>query len=124
MKTPVTQNSRQAAAAGIALLLILLLAGCLEKHVVWSPDGSRAAVIARDGLRLCDPEGTLTPLLLPGVYQAAWLGDSRRLVVARKRNVDSWTPIAAVLGPERAAAIAAQAEAVWEKLEAGDTWGL
>jgi hypothetical protein len=124
MKTFIAKNSWGACAAGPALLLILLLAGCLEKHVVWSPDGNRAAVIAKDGLHLCDADGKLTSLLLPGVYQAAWLGDSRRLVVARQRKADSWTPIARALGPERAAAVAAQAEALWTKLEAGGAWGI
>jgi hypothetical protein len=124
MKTSIAKKFWQARAAGLALLLVLLLGGCLEKHVVWSPDGSRAAVIAKDGLRLCDADGKLTSLLLPGVYQAAWLGDSQRLVVARKRTADSWAPIATVLGPERAAAVAAQAEALWKKLEAGGAWGI
>ena len=124
MTTIIAKKSWRARAAGPALLLVLLLAGCLEKHVVWSPDGSRAAVIARDGLYLCDTDGKLTPLLLPGVYQAAWLGDSRRLVVARKRKADTWTLIAAALGPERAAAVAAQAEALWKRLEAGGAWGI
>jgi len=40
-------------------LLLLLLAGCLEKRVVWSPDGSRAAVITEDGLYISDAEGKL-----------------------------------------------------------------
>jgi hypothetical protein len=124
MTTIIAKKSWRARAAGPALLLVLLLGGCLEKHVVWSPDGSRAAVIARDGLYLCDTDGKLTPLLLPGVYQAAWLGDSRSLVVARKRNADSWAPIATALGPERAAAVTAQAEALWKKLEAGGAWGV
>jgi hypothetical protein len=66
-----------------AALALLLLAGCLEKHVIWSPDGSRAAVIAKEGLHLCDPDGNLGPLLMPGVYAAAWLGDSKGLVIAR-----------------------------------------
>jgi hypothetical protein len=124
MTTVSAEKSWRARAARPALLLVLLLAGCLEKHVVWSPDGSRAAVIARDGLYLCDTDGKLTPLLLPGVYQAAWLGDSQRLVVARKRKADSWTPIAAALGSERAAAVVARAEALWKKLEAGGAWGV
>jgi hypothetical protein len=124
MKTFVVMKAWRACAAGTGLLMVLLLAGCLEKHLVWSPDGSHAAVIAKDGLYLCDVEGKLTSLLLPGVYQVAWLGDSRTLVVARKRTVDTWASIAAVLGPERSAAVAAQADALWKKLEAGGGWGI
>ena len=107
-----------------AAVLLLLLSGCLEKHLVWSPDGNRAAVIAKDGLRFCDIEGKLTPLLLPGVYQVAWLGDSQRLVVARKRNVGDWTSIARTLGPERVGKVAAEAESLWKQLETGGKWGV
>lgn len=110
--------------AATAALLLLLLSGCLEKHIVWSPDGNRAAVIAKDGLHFCDPEGKLTPLLLSGVYQVAWLGDSQRLVVARERKVGDWTSIARVLSPERAEKVAAEAESLWKQLEAGGQWGI
>ena len=111
-------------AAWPVALLLLLLTGCLEKHLVWSPDGNRAAVIANDGLRFCDIEGKLTPLLLPGVYHAAWLGDSQRLVVARKRNVGDWTSIARTLGPERVGKVASEAESLWKQLETGGKWGI
>lgn len=107
-----------------AALLLLLLSGCLEKHVIWSPDGNRAAVIAKDGLHLCAPDGQLTPLLLPGVYEAAWLGDSQRLLVARQRSVADWASIAKALGPERTGRIAADAESLWKQLETGAKWSL
>ncbi|HTX67420.1 MAG TPA: hypothetical protein VMD31_16740 [Opitutaceae bacterium] len=106
------------------VLGLLLFSGCLEKHFVWSPDGSRAAVIARDGLHLCDAEGRLSPLLLPDVYLAAWLGDSQQLVVAQSRPVGDWASIARALGPEHAASIAAESEGLWQKLEAGGQWGI
>lgn len=110
--------------AAISVALFVLFSGCLEKHLVWSPDGNRAAVIAKDGLHLCDPAGNLTPLLLPGVNQATWLGDSQGLVVVRGRKAGDWPSIARVVGSERAAAFAARAEAVWKQLEAGGTWGI
>jgi hypothetical protein len=104
--------------------MLAVLGGCLEEHLVWSPDGQRAAVIAKDGLHFCDPEGKLTPLLLPDVDQVAWFSDSQRLAVARTRNVSDWTSIARVLGRERAAAVTAEAEGIWRKLEAGGPWGV
>jgi hypothetical protein len=107
-----------------AAILLLPLAGCLEKHVIWSPDGNRAAVIAKEGLHFCDPDGKLTPLLMPGVYAAAWLSDSQRLVVAREQQVGNWASIAQSLGSERAGKIAAEAEAVWMQLEKGGQWGV
>lgn len=122
-------NLRQAALLPCALAL-LLLSGCLEQHLVWSPDGQRAAVIAKgkpeeaNGLYLCDAEGKLTARLAPDVYRVAWLSDSQQLVVARAKAVGEWTPIARALGAERAAATIAQAEDVWKKLETGADWNL
>ncbi len=108
----------------MALAGVLLLAGCLDERIVWSPDGNRAAVIAKDGLRLCDAGGNLTPLLLPNVSIAAWLADSRQLVVGTRREVDAWADIARALGPEQAAPIEAEAESLWRGLESGGTWSV
>lgn len=105
-------------------LMLTLLGGCLEKHLVWSPDGKRAAVIAKDGLHLCDPEGKMSPLLLPDVDQVAWFSDSQRLAVSRVRNVGDWASVARVLGNERAAAVAAEADEISSKLEAGGQWDI
>jgi hypothetical protein len=124
MKTVTTKKCRIGLTVAPAALLLVLLSGCLEKHFVWSPDGNRAAVIAKDGLYLCDPDGKLSPLLLPDVYQAVWLGDSQRLVVARERKVGDWTSIARALGPERAGKVVAEADALWRNLEAGGQWGI
>ncbi|HZL45235.1 MAG TPA: hypothetical protein VFC28_03335 [Opitutaceae bacterium] len=123
MRTAFTRlRCRTAALAPLALVLVLL-GGCLEKHLVWSPDGARAAVVAKDGLHLCDPAGTLTPLLQPGVYQVAWMGDSQQLVVARAQPADGWTAVARALGPAQAAEMAARAAEIGRKIEAGGKWG-
>jgi dipeptidyl aminopeptidase/acylaminoacyl peptidase len=106
-----------------AALLLALLSGCLEQHLVWSPNGQRAAVIAKDGLHLCDPDGNLTPLLLPDVDMVAWFSDSQRLAVARVRKAGDWASVARAAGSERASAIAVEAEGIWSKLEAGEQWG-
>jgi hypothetical protein len=132
MKTdPMKLRPTKTAAWPLALLL-LLMSGCLEKHLVWSPDGQRAAVIAKggtdaeDGLYLCDAEGKLTSRLAPAVYRVAWLGDSQQLVVARTQKVRDWAALAQWLGAERTAAITAKAEAAWNKAEASrpGQWGL
>jgi hypothetical protein len=123
MKTVPKEKTGRVTAA-LSVVLLLLLSGCLEKHLVWSPDGNRAAVIAKDGLHLCDLDGRLTPLLLPDVYQVAWLGDSQRLVVARGRKTGDWTLIARAAGSERAAAFAAKAESIWGQLETGGEGGI
>ncbi|HTZ22014.1 MAG TPA: hypothetical protein VMC06_14105 [Opitutaceae bacterium] len=113
-------------------LLLLLLTGCLEKHLVWSPDGQRAAVIAKgegeegNGLYLCDADGKLTARLVPAVYRVAWLGDSQQLVVARSRKTSNWAEVARILGAGKAAEVAAKAEAAWEKTAANrpEQWSL
>lgn len=114
--------------AGITLaplaLGLLLLAGCLEKTLVWSPDGSRAAVIGQEGLYLCDAGGQLSSLLGPDVYRAAWLGDSQQLVVAREVKTGTWGDIARALGPDAARAVIVQAEAIWEKAQTGGLWSV
>jgi hypothetical protein len=92
-----------------ALAAILACGGCLEHRVVWSPDGTRAAVIGDRGLYLADGEGHISELLVPDVYLAAWLGDSRRLVLARERTLGKWSEIAPFIGPDRAK-IEAQAQ--------------
>ena len=107
-----------------AALLLLLLSGCLEKHLVWSPDGQRAAVIAKGetneggGLYLCDADGKLTARLVPAVYRVAWLGDSQQLVVAREQKTSDWSEVTRILGAAKAAEVAAKAEAAWEKTAA------
>jgi len=99
-----------------------LLGGCLQKHIVWSPDGQRAAIISADGLRFCTADGTLSEQLTPGVYRVAWLGDSQRLVVVRERPAADWTDVTRALGTERSQQAVTEAEAVWTKLQAGALW--
>lgn len=105
-----------------AILASWLLTGCLEENLLWSPDGRRAAVIGPDGLYLCDPEGQLSALLVPGAYHVAWLGDSQQLVVARSRQTRSWSEIAGVLGPEQAGQMSSWAEGIWQQPSAGGLW--
>ncbi len=105
-------------------VLAVLLSGCNEERIVWAPDGSRAAVITNDGLHFCDGRGRLTPLLAPQVYTVAWLGDSQGLVAARAREAKDWAAIAQVLGPERAAAVAGEADALLQRLQQGAAWSV
>ncbi len=103
---------------------LLLLTGCLEQHLLWSPDGRRAAVIDKDhGLYLCTADGTLSPPLVPDVFRVAWLGDSQQLVLARKHSETQWLPIARAMGRPRAEALVAEADALWQKLQTGAQWG-
>ncbi len=84
-------------------------AGCYpEKRVVWSPDGRWAAVLGGDGLHVSDADGKLTPLVAAGATRAAWLPDSRRLVVTRPDTFKTWSELAPQLPePQRERIIAA-----------------
>lgn len=112
------------ASAALGLLLLLVFSGCLEQVCVWSPDGRRAAILNTHtrALHLCDVDGQLSPPLVPDVYRVAWLGDSQRLVLARRHPETHWPALARALGETRAAALVARAEAAWQKLQAGTRW--
>lgn len=115
MKTHLPCFSWLRFSAGV--LASLALSGCLQDRLVWSPDGGHAAVITSAGLHVTDADGRLGPLLAPGVYRAAWLPDSRGLLLARTRPVRNFAELSTALGPERSRALAAKAEAVWQRLK-------
>src|SRR6267142_1009273 len=83
-------------------LIVLVVLGCdPEQVVVWSPDGSKAAVIGSDGLHLSDPIGKLTPLLVKDVRKAAWFLDSSHLAAVKEVKISSWKEASKYLEPER-----------------------
>ena len=77
------RNRAASRALAVGVLALLLFTGCLEETLVWSPDGSRGAVLGPEGLYLCKPDGELSALQVPGAYHVAWLADSQQLVIAR-----------------------------------------
>jgi hypothetical protein len=103
----------------VAVLLLASLAGCLpEEKVVWSPDGQRAAVIAPDGLYLCDGDGRLSPRVAGNVTAAAWLPDSKRLLVVRdtKEPAKTWKDAATLVDEDLAKAVVARAQALRQEI--------
>jgi hypothetical protein len=110
--------------AGSVVVALLFLSGCLQERLVWSPDGNRAAVISGDSFYLSDAEGKLTSLLATNVRAVAWFADSQRLALVQSREVKDWATISKVLGRERAEAVAAEAESVWQKFQAGAPWSV
>lgn len=103
----------------VAVLLLASLVGCLpEEKVVWSPDGQRAAVIAPDGLYLCDGDGRLSPRVAENVSAAAWLPDSKRLLAVRdtKSPARTWTDAAALIDEDMTREVTAAAAALRKEI--------
>ena len=85
----------------IVSMSALLVAGCLpEKRIVWSPDGSRAAVLGDDGLRIATPDGKLSDLLIPDARRAAWFADGRRMLVILSNKRAKWAEVEPELSTE------------------------
>ncbi len=82
----------------------LLFAGCgPEEWIVWAPDGAHA--IGNDGI--IDSAGNMLGDAI-GEHEslAAWLPDSRRVLVVRSVKAESWGEYAELLGAERLAVVA------------------
>ena len=86
--------------------LTLLVAGCgPEDWIVWAPDGRHG--IVRDDSRLIDPAGNVLGTIAgEHEFVAAWMPDSRRVLVLRDVPAQGWAEFAALLGEERAAQVA------------------
>ena len=104
--------------AGLACAICWSVACWTDPRVVWSPDGRRAAVVAEDGLRFTNEQGTLSPVLVPGASRAVWFADSERLALVVRKDVRGFAPLAAMLGPEQTQALVGMAEIVWQQLQA------
>ena len=86
----------------IAAVLAAILAGCVPKKIVWSPDGRRAAVVAARRLYLCDADGTLSAAVVDRVdgdtlAPVAWFPDSQRILVVREEKVRDWDEAATLM---------------------------
>jgi hypothetical protein len=95
----------------------LLVGGCLQERLAWSPDGRHAAIVTAGGLYLSDANGKLSALLAPKAYRVAWLPDSQRLVLARKKPARNFAEISAALGPDRTRALILKAEILAKKIK-------
>lgn len=80
--------------------------------MVWSPDGSVAAVRAAGGLRLVGADGTLSDNLADDVTGAAWLPDGSGLILLRATTVTNWSAVAAAAPAEDTRIIEAVASAL------------
>src|SRR5215470_5702011 len=106
-----TIMNRQTAGRILCASVLVAAAGCIpEKRIVWSPDGSRATVIASDGLRMCSPDGTLSNPLLPEARRVAWFPDSKRLLVIHVSKAKNWAEVERIIDAPKREAIATAAK--------------
>ncbi|NLX12377.1 MAG: hypothetical protein GXY44_01815 [Phycisphaerales bacterium] len=98
------------------ILATLTVCGCIPRRLFWSPDGQYAAIIAEDGLRMCDTSGKLSEVVAQDVRMAAWFPDSRRLVATRTTKAANWTEIQAFLSPEQREALPRLADPLREEI--------
>jgi len=69
-----------------------LAVGCdeVEDRLAWSPDAKQAVLRVEDKLYVMDTNGQLSDIVASNVTGAAWLPDSRGLVLTRLLTVDKW----------------------------------
>ena len=85
----------------------LCLTGCLpEERFWWAPDGSQAAVVTEDQLRLVDATGALLAKMeVPEewrVVRVEWLPDSRVFLLQSVQEVESWGQVTALVPRDEA----------------------
>jgi WD40-like Beta Propeller Repeat len=104
------------------LSLALVLTGCFQKRIFWSPDGKVAAVLADNGLYLCDGEGHLSPRLAEAILSAGWLPDSKGLVLVGEERFEQWSALAKRLNPTTRSSLEQWAARAQADLEHGGAW--
>jgi len=103
----------------VAVAALAALVGCIpEKRIVWSPDGSRAAVIASDGLHFAAPDGSLSKPLLAGARRIAWFADSKRIFCIHTTKATGWKDLEKVLTPAERETVAKSAKTLREQVMA------
>lgn len=95
-----------------------LALGCIpEKRIVWSPDGSAAAVFSENGLHLIDGDGRVLPARFSaGPTRGDWFGDGRRLAVVHQDKARTWRDLQSVLTKEEATRVREVSEAELRRL--------
>jgi hypothetical protein len=92
------------------------------QRVVWSPDGTRAAVLGEQGLYFSDAEGKVSGLLVSNVAMAEWFPDSHKLALVRSDKTQSWADLQTHLRAEDRDPIIQEGQTVLKELNAGHDW--
>ena len=104
---------------GVAALLLAVGCNEVEDRMSWSPDGTRAVLRLGDGLCLVDTNGNISSPLVSNVVSAAWLPDSRGLVLLRSIKVADWTNATHLLPHEEIVTVESLAKGLPDLLRAG-----
>ena len=94
-------------------VLSATVTGCLPRQlVVWSPDGAAAVVMTQNETYLCNAEGKLKKTDVGAVSAAAWLPDSKRVVLAVQKKAEKWADLESKLDNATKQAVIAVADAL------------
>lgn len=124
MKKQTSPKNRRTAwrLAASLLSVFVILVGCVTaRRIVWSPDGSRAAVLTEQGLYLSDSAGNLSGLLVSNVTDAAWFSDSQRLALVREESYTNWNDLDSMLPPETQQAVRNLADVLLPRIQSGSS---
>ena len=77
----------------LSVISALCVTGCYPKHIVWTPDGQRAAIWNNQGLFFCDAQGTLSAKMVDSVVGAEWAPDGEHLVIVRDIYALQWQDV-------------------------------
>lgn len=94
-------TKRGASLALACLAIVFSFSACgPQKKLEWSADGSRAALISKGRLYICNQAGQLKGPLADSVGRATWFPDSLRIAVAETRELDKWEELVKIAPAE------------------------
>jgi len=105
-----------------AAVLLMLTSGCSPQRVVWSPDGTRAAVLDDKGLYLCDTNGKLSGLLVSNAAIAEWFPDSQKLALVLGSKYHSWADLQKNLRADERDQIVEAGQKILKEMIDGQDW--
>jgi Tol biopolymer transport system component len=98
----------------ICLIAVPVLSACesLDK-IVWSPDGSKVAVLADSGIKFGDAQGTLSQSTSIKAKLFRWLPDGKRAVVVIEKTGCTWAEMKPLLSKAEVDKAISDSEEVW-----------
>lgn len=86
----------------------------VDNRVVWSPDGTRAAVSGSGKISLCDEGGKLSDPALLNSKLFRWAPDSVHAYVVTATEVSSWKDVQLLLTPAERSEVVRVARMIWQ----------